>query len=83
MELKEVTHAGDGKGHGRRCHTRHQQWQQAAQREVNHQHLQREHQSCDGCLENARHGTCRPAAHEEHHLLGVEAEQLSQVAAYG
>ena len=83
MELKEVAGAGNGEGDGGGCHAGHQQGKEAAQCEVNHQHFQREDQTGNGSLEDAGDGAGSTAAHEEHHLLGVQMEQSAQVGADG
>ena len=63
--------------------TAHQDGHQRGHRQVDHQHLEREHQSGDGGLENARDGTSGTAAHQEHQRATVLAEQLAQVRADG
>ena len=83
MEFEEVVGAGEGEGNGSRCHTAHQQRQQAAEGEINHQHLQREHQPRNGCLEDAADSTRSATAHKEHHLLPVKMEHLPEVGTYG
>ena len=61
-------------GDRRRRDARDEQRHERRHGEVYEEHLDGEHQSGDGSLEDARHGTCRTAPYEEHHRAGIDSE---------
>ena len=61
----------------------HQQGQQGGHGEVDHEHLEREHEARNGCLEDAGYGPRSTATDEQHEHFVVELEHAAQVAADG
>ena len=83
MEREQRRTTAEDIGEASGCDTGYEDRQQGRHRHIDHQHLEGEHQSGDGCLEDASNGTCRTAAYERHQHLTVEVEDLPQVGAYG
>ena len=83
MEVEHGVDASDGECHRCRRHAGYQQGQKRTHGKVNHQHLEHKGQTRYGRLEDACHSTGSTTAHEEHQLLGIEAEHATQVAADG
>ena len=70
-------------GKHRGCHTRYQDGQQRCHRQVDHQHLEGEHQTGNRGLEDTGDGSGGTTAHQQHQLFTVEVELLSDVRADG
>ena len=83
VELEDGAHAGEGERDPGRRDARDKQGKQRTHGEVDHEHLEREHQPGDGRLEDARHGAGRAAAHQQHERLAVHPEKPPQVGADG
>ena len=83
MEGKERGITTENIGETSSCHTRDKDWQQGRHRHINHQHLQRKHQSGYRCLEDTCDSTSCATAHQRHQHLPVEVEDLSEVGADG
>ena len=64
-----------GKASG--SHTRDEYRKECRHRHVDHQHLQRKHQSCDRGLEDTGNGTSGTTADQRHQHLAVQMEQLT------
>ena len=65
------------------CHARYEDRQQRGHRQVDHQHLERKHQSCDRRLKDACYRPSCTTAYERHQRLIVQSEQLAEVGANG
>ena len=83
MEAEHGFLPGDNVGQRGCRHRRDEQGQQRGHRQVYHEHLQREHQPRDGCLEDAGHSTRRAASHEEHQRAVLHLEDATQIGADG
>ena len=66
-----------------RCDAGHKNGKQRGHGEVYHQHLEREHQTSDGGLEDACDGSRGATSHQYHELMVVEMEEFAEVAADG
>ena len=62
---------------------RYQNGQQRGHAQVDHEHLEREDQSCYRRLEDAGNGSGSPAAHQQHQVFLLQVEQLAEIAADG
>ena len=57
--------------------------QQRGHREIYHQHLEREDETCDWGFEDTSNGGTRTASYEQYHRFLVHAEYLSQITSDG
>ena len=79
MERKQRGITTEDIGETRGCHTRYKDRQQCRHRHIDHQHLQRKHQSGYRSLKDAGDSTCRTTAYKRHQHFPVHMEQLSEV----
>ena len=83
MEGKERGITPEYIGETSSCHARHENRQQGRHRHINHQHLQREHQSGNRRLKDTCDSSCRTTAYQRHQHFPVEMEDLSEVGTNG
>ena len=80
-ELDTIT--SENIGYGSSTYRSYHQWDGAARRQIEHQHLYSEQQSSNGSLENAGNTGSSSTPYEKHHRLRGQTKQFAKVRPNG